>query len=222
MKKIAFLSVLTASIIAATAPASAVIVAGSLTGGNFLTAGGSFVKTNPTLSPAVGVGSTNTANVFGMDESQGATLTAATRLWHTVALADGIGFTDIGAGTKVNSHLIWIDSPVDPSPGTANGTVTFGSKILGYRFSTSAMNATTALLGRDGVTYGALAPLESSNDVLSFSGRTLTYNFTSVNITGDYVRVITAVPEPTTWAMLIAGFSLVGLAARGRRRAVAA
>lgn len=222
MKKTTCFAVLAASILAGAAPASAVIVAGSLTGGNFFTAGGSFVKTNPTLSPTIGVGTTDVANVFGIDERQGATLTQATRLWNAVPLANGIGFVDIGVGTKVNSHLIWIDSPANPSPGTASGTVTFGSKILGYRFSTAAMNATTGLLGRTGVTYGTLAPLESSNDVLSFSGRTLTYNFTSVNITGDYVRVITAVPEPSTWAMLIAGFSLVGLAARGRRRTVAA
>lgn len=222
MKKITYFAVLATAALAGAVPASAVIVAGSLTGGSFLTAGGSFVKTNPTLSPIIGVGTTNVANVFGIDERQGATLTQATRLWNTVPLAGGIGFTDIGVGTRVNSHLIWIDSPASPSPGTASGTVTFGSKILGYRYSTSAMNATTALLGRTGVTYGNLAPLEDSNDVLSFSGRTLTYNFASVNITGDYVRVITEVPEPATWATLIVGFSLIGVAARGRRRTIAA
>jgi hypothetical protein len=34
--------------------------------------------------------------------------------------------------------------------------------------------------------------------------------------------VVTQVPEPATWAMLIAGFGLVGSAMRRRRTAVAA
>ena len=39
---------------------------------------------------------------------------------------------------------------------------------------------------------------------------------------GDHDHATAAVPEPTTWAMLIAGFGLTGVAARRRRRALAA
>ncbi|OYU14743.1 MAG: hypothetical protein CFE37_09685 [Alphaproteobacteria bacterium PA4] len=33
---------------------------------------------------------------------------------------------------------------------------------------------------------------------------------------------VTSVPEPASWAMLLSGFALVGMAARRRQRAVAA
>jgi hypothetical protein len=35
-------------------------------------------------------------------------------------------------------------------------------------------------------------------------------------------RVITQVPEPQVWAMLLAGFGMVGIASRRRRSTVAA
>ena len=84
------------------------------------------------------------------------------------------------------------------------------------------MAATNATLGAKGVTYGILRPLETANDAISFSGKTLTYSFSSPAATADFVRVITAVPEPSTWGMLMIGFAMVGVAARRRSRTVAA
>lgn len=73
-----------------------------------------------------------------------------------------------------------------------------------------------------------------------FFGLTSTTSFTSVVITnarfGGYISdegidnlitngagsVVGGVPEPTTWALLVGGFGLVGVAARRRRTVVAA
>lgn len=44
------------------------------------------------------------------------------------------------------------------------------------------------------------------------------FNFDRVKATGYWTKGGVAVPEPTTWALLIAGFGLVGAALRSRRR----
>jgi len=49
-----------------------------------------------------------------------------------------------------------------------------------------------------------------------------TYELTDFNASGDsYTLNIAAVPEPASWAMLIAGFGLTGAAMRQRRRQLA-
>ena len=53
-----------------------------------------------------------------------------------------------------------------------------------------------------------------SFDVLANSG----YKITSADI---YRRFAASVPEPATWAMLIAGFGMVGAAVRRRRTTIA-
>jgi hypothetical protein len=226
MKKIACLAVLAATAMVGSAPASAVIVSGTVTSGNILGVGGTFVKTNAALTPNVGVNLINGANIYGLDERQGGFLVRATRFWTTGSLSPTAAVTNIGIGTRVNSHLIFLDAPTDIVPNsidpiTGAGTVTFSGRILGYRWGQATMAATNSTLGARSVTYGILRPLETLNDRLSFSGRTLTYSFASPASTADFVRVITDVPEPSTWAMLISGFAMVGLALRGRRRTAA-
>lgn len=87
------------------------------------------------------------------------------------------------------------------------------------------------LLGGSSVLSGAQGGIKSSGDgydIFSFSGG----SFDTVRVAvlpnvggalGDYeagafddVKVISAIPEPATWAMLIIGFGLVGSAARRR------
>ncbi len=61
----------------------------------------------------------------------------------------------------------------------------------------------------------------SGTNVLTFTVRNFA-NGAGSNPTGLRVEVSGAVPEPTSWALLVAGFGLVGVAARRRVRAVAA
>jgi hypothetical protein len=206
----------------AAAPAGAVIVSGTLTGGNYQALGGSFIVTTAALTPNIGVDAINLRNVYAINERGGVALTATTNRWTVAPLSAGVPLVALAVGTKVLSQFIFIDPPTIPNPGSASGTVTFGTKILGYRWKQADLVGTNALLGAPGVTYGRMAPLETTNDFINFSGSVLTYSFTSTAITADMIRVITAVPEPAAWAMLIGGFAMVGAAARRRKVVVAA
>lgn len=185
----------------AAAPASAVIMSGTLTGGTAFTASGVFVKIANPVGMTVGIDSTNSSNVFGFDERRAVTLSKA---YNTQV--GGI----IAKGTVVNSHYLFFDAPTN-APKTAIGTVTFRTRILGVFTSGGGVASTSLPFGLSGVTYThpASFALEPSADSVSFSGKTLSYNLLN-GIAGDNFRVMTAVPEASTWAMLIAGFGMVG------------
>jgi len=192
----------------AAAPASAVIMSGTLTGGTAFTASGVFVKIANPVGMTVGIDSTNSSNVFGFDERRAVTLSKA---YNTQV--GGL----IAKGTVANSHYLFFDAPTN-APKTAIGTVTFRTRILGVFTSGGGVASTSLPFGLSGVTYThpASFALEPSTDSVSFSGKTLSYNLLN-GIAGDNFRVLTAVPEASTWAMLIAGFGMVGASARRRR-----
>ena len=112
--------------------------------------------------------------------------------------------------------------PAIPNPGSASGTVTFKTKILGYVWKKAELDSTNTLLGATDITYGLMAPLETSNDFVSFTGKVLTYSFSSTASTGDMIRVITAVPDAETWALLVIGFGMIGAVARRRKPQITA
>ena len=200
MKKVA----LTAGLIAMAsfaAPASAAVVVGEVTGGN---SGGEFEEVEPGAGYTVGSNNQQSPNLFAFDEEQGAVLTA-----------DIAGIT---AGTLVDSHYVFFD-PAGNS--TVEGTITFDEEILAIITSSGDLFATD-YLGNPVVNYisGGLRGLENG-DTATFSGNTVTVSFRASS-PGDYIRVLTrgeftgAVPEPTTWAMLILGFLGIGGAMRRR------
>lgn len=47
---------------------------------------------------------------------------------------------------------------------------------------------------------------------------TTTYNGLQISFTGDRIAFAAAVPEPETWALLLAGLGLIGFAARRMQR----
>ncbi len=187
------------------APAAAVISGGTLVAGSAFTNGGIFVNLGNPAAFAIGADTTNSSNVFGINEKQMFTLTRT--------LLTNLG-GNIAAGQTIRSHVISFD-PLGFTQ-TAIGTVSFNTKVLAVIYSGGRMVASN-YLGNPNVTYttpSAFA-LEATDNV-SFSGNTVSYNLLN-GVSSDNFRVITqGVPEPAAWALLIIGFGLVGAAARRR------
>ena len=188
--------------------ANAAIVSGALTGGSAFNNGGTFLLVANPTGLSVGNNNFNDNNVRGFNEKQKVTLGSALQ-------------TDTGtiaSGTLVSSQFL----NFDPNNGrSGRGNVVFNTPVLGIIWSRSLLIASN-FLGASGVTY--LTPSQvgfEDNDSASFSASTVSFNL-NASSPGDSWRVITAgVPEPSSWAMLIAGFGLVGAGMRRRRVAVA-
>ena len=200
------LSILAAAVaITAAAPGVAdAQLTGTLTGGTARLLGGRFVVVSPPA--AVGNNNFNNSNVRAFSEQQG------------VRLTSGLSF-DSGSfaptGTAVNSYYV----NFDPLFGeTATGTITFDTRILGIISSTGRL-ASSDFLGASATNYmsPSLRGFETG-DTATFTGNIVRFSLLASS-PGDSFRVVTAaVPEPATWAMMIAGFGLVGFAMRRRQK----
>jgi hypothetical protein len=110
-------------------------------------------------------------------------------------------------------------------------TVTFGSYLNAERRSSYTVRdlGTNALLFSSGGTFLVDANPDTFNPgVSSTSGLVLTWGPDGYNVGVDEIRltvaptVTTAVPEPETYAMMLAGLGLLGFAARRRKQKSAA
>jgi PEP-CTERM motif len=119
-------------------------------------------------------------------------------------------------GQQVQSwFLMW-----DPKKSEqVNGTVTFDADIL-YMLDTKTELQASDGFKKLGVTYdynrSAVGLERSEVNNTTFAGDTLSLKWTASN-PGDHVRVMTAVPEPGTYALMAAGLAMLGFAARRRK-----
>lgn len=141
-------------------------------------------------------------------------------------------------------------SPVDLAPGTYDlsslSGFTFSFAINGHTYTEADM--TTPLTGvairvtdlgggaerlfftesgeagSDAGSNGGALDFSDGTNFLSFEPSSFGGNFLyeETGSAGRYLALSSAVPEPSTWAMMIIGFGMVGLARRGRRRGGAA
>lgn len=113
----------------------------------------------------------------------------------------------------------------DPSGGQAvSGTIEFADNITSLITGRAGLEASEAIYGlSSGITYGyePATGLEGADNA-SFSGKTLTINFSATN-PGDHIRVLTqapaSVPEPAPVALLSLGVAGLMIASRRRRSA---
>ncbi len=162
----------------------------------------------------------------GFNEAQGITL----------GIALGVNGGTIAAGTKVNSHMIFLNTKGNTNVSHFNVDWTFSGKILGVMSDIHGTleAASNALLGAAGTTY----PGGFNNRGLegTYGGSTGTgggdmYSFLAgsnvltvgmhVTEPGDWIRVVTAVPLPAALPLYGAGIAVLGFMG-WRRRKVAA
>ena len=186
------------------APAGAAVVLGQAVGGSAVAQGGVFQLIAP--PPAVGRNDLQSLNLIAFNEKQKLVLPSA--------LVPSLG-APIAAGTRVSSHVVAFD-PV--ASRTVTGWVEFDGRVLGILTARPALVATNALFGASGTTYNMPGGVGlEANDVAQVD----LFNPWRVNLRmtagspGDLIRVITAVvPEPRSWALMLAGFGLIGLSMR--------
>jgi hypothetical protein len=126
----------------------------------------------------------------------------------------------IPAGTEVDSYFVHFDKVGDSnSTVTAMGSIAFDSNVLGLLVLDNELNLTNSFPGLPGTNYGIEAGrgLEivgggantGNNDQITLSADRRTVSFSLRNgQTPDDFRVITAVPEPSTFVLLAIGFVL--------------
>jgi hypothetical protein len=130
--------------------------------------------------------------------------------------------SDFDSGLAANDVSCRIAAAVGASPGFGCGTGV-GAREVGVAGGDSGgpqfINGRISSVTSYGLTFGTgfgdcRAGLNSSCG--EYSG------YVPVNIHRDFIASAMAVPEPSSWAMLIAGFGLVGATARRRRNVSAA
>ncbi len=205
-------------------PVSATIISGSVTGGNSLTQGGTFIKlgvpfTESDPDNTVGNNTFQNPNLYGFDEGQNIDITVDLTV---DILADGVGGGGgsgiVSAGSTVASHYIFFDPH-----GQTNqvGTVTFDSAIFGVMTKTGTL-ADSDFLINTGVTY--LNPgqrgLEGGDDVTITGLNTIEVDWRAGS-PGDYIRVLTdfsPAAVPVSAAVWLFGSGLIGLIGIARRK----
>ncbi len=136
------------------------------------------------------------------------------RTWYPQGGSDGYTRLTFGGPVRAVQFLVgsgygWFESPaflfydvrlggVSIGSGIAGGAAVFGTSGSWYGFSGASFDEVRLQVRNDGGTVFDPAAYERG----AF----------------DMIQIGEAIPEPGTWAMLIAGFGLVGSALRSRRR----
>ena len=160
--------------------------------------------------------------VAGASSTSGITFTGG-----AFSLADSNGFLSIGTDATANSlGLIslatlpssWVNVPFSlqvsftAPPGTSPNPTLYSALLNG------SVSATAA----GGAQFVFSNPLQN----FSFTGGTFSLDVNNLSVSpgavnvplNGTIRVLSAVPEPATWALMLLGFGGMGMAMRRRRR----
>lgn len=159
-------------------------------------------------------------NAYAWDEQQNITLaTLAVDMTNNPGTS---AFTIPGLlGGTFDSHFIHFEGI--PGVISAQGTVTFATKIVGVIFKNVTLDASDVTCGSFGTVYPTTYPFRGTNTTIpsffSINANTITFNLAALSAIGEVaqIRVITdAVPAPGACALLGMG----GLVAARRRRSL--
>jgi len=198
---------------------------------------------------AASAASAVTVNWADLTTLSGTTVTGAIGSVGVTAVAPGLSFAQVAGGTDYWVDLGYTQSVVNRPPGTdvialnraATNTITFSAPVKDVYLAFNSWNGNTVTFSApftivsQGCGYwgcGTFVPNAGNtgffgsgevHGVLKFSGTysSLSFNDSSENWHGYQIGIGT-VPEPASWALLIAGFGMVGVAARRRRTVLAA
>jgi hypothetical protein len=220
---------LAAVAIAIALPAYAVTVTGSVIDGNAADVGAQVVMFDPaaTLAALADIERTPNLRVMFQGRKIVPVLDARQNFAKTIRTSDFPPETGdeilLPVGLKVDSYLV-IFAPDDfirqgRRDLSIGGVLSFPRPIIGFMADTKTITG-ASWAQRAGIDYAGIEGLNLV-DAFAFNGTDATY-FLRTSITApDVVRVFTAVPEPGSWAMLITGFGLIGVAQRSRRAGLA-
>lgn len=91
-----------------------------------------------------------------------------------------------------------------------------------FTYDPSTENLVMTVVNRDYAgNYNLFLDADQNNGVMNFRMSSYPYNFNTGLVTG-FNEAVAAVPEPATWAMMVAGFGVAGAAMRRRRRVAVA
>lgn len=114
--------------------------------------------------------------------------------------------------TGDNSNFLDVDARVNAALASLGGGLRLGSTTIDAGFLTANLLTANAItLGTDGFQYAATVEVFGGTPLYG----TLTGNRPFLAFVGDLAP---GVPEPTSWAMMILGFSAAGAALRHRER----
>jgi hypothetical protein len=206
-----------AALMLAAAPAQAVITSITLSGGTAFTGGGTG---QIIASPADVTNATLSGNnVFGFNERQNVSLGAVASSRPTAFLFSTLANGVVPQG-RVSSHF-FVFSPT--AANTATGTITFNQNVIGVQRGSGAITNVRSDQLETGLTdFAAVAGLEANDLITRVNAKTISFSLQTTGPGQDMFRVITGVPEASTWAMMLAGFGMVGFGMRRRRTVVAA
>ena len=156
---------------------------------------------------------------------------SATSLTAGTTFEEYAGSATVGIGAvDTDSTLFYIDEKTvggleswfifsdAATPSRVAATLQFDQPIVAVYTTRAGLDATTPIYGADSVSYGSIpfSGLEGADTLTWAAGsKTLTLEWGVID-PGDHIRVITAVPEPGTLALLTAGMLAVGWLARRR------
>jgi hypothetical protein len=204
----------------------AAIAAGAVTGST----GSVVLNTSPPSNIISGSWESDT-QIREFIEAQPKTLTQAVAVDVTVP-GTSPGASDanlspgtIPAGTPVDSYFFHFDPVGKPAtPITLSGSITFDSPVLGLIALSETLNGSIGSLGLATTTYASGSDhgmeftlnADGTDDILTLSADRRTVSFTvTANLNADELRIVTAVPEPGSLALLGGGMLLLA-AKRGR------